>query len=102
MQELVQQVNQHIANQSSQPLVNGLQAGSSYTIPGGQGYLKLIVDALKTQGIEPNETNIKKAKEQFKAANKGAVHVYNGSNSKYRGNEYLINGEVVKIPKFEM
>lgn len=102
MQEIVQQINHHLTQQSHQQIVNGLHAGASYTIPEGQGYLKLIVDALKTQGIEPNETNIKKAKEQFKAANKGAVHVYNGSNSKYRGNEYLIKGEVVKIPKFEM
>ena len=60
------------------------------------------MEALKAQGIEPTPENIQKASEQFKAANQGAVHVYNGSNSQYKGNEYLLMGATVTIPKFEM
>ena len=86
----------------AEQVINALQGGSSYTIPEGLGYIKLIINALKAQGFEATQENIQKAKAQFKAENKGAVHVYNGSNSRYKGNEYLILGEVVKIPKFDI
>lgn len=81
---------------------NTPQAGASFTVPKGKGYRTLLTEALKAQGIEPTPENIQKASEQFKAANQGAVHVYNGSNSQYKGNEYLLMGATVTIPKFEM
>ena len=79
-----------------------LQAGSSFSVPKGQRYSQLIKDALVAQGIDPTPENIKKASEQFQVANKGAVKIYNGSRSEWKGNKYLIAGMSVKIPKFEM
>jgi len=80
---------------------NTPQAGSNFKVPEGKGYRTLISEALKAQGIDPTPENIEKASKQFKAANKGAVKIYNGPNTRYRGNEYLLMGTVVKIPKFE-
>lgn len=77
-------------------------AGQSFKVPAGKGYRTLLAEALTAQGIDPTPENIEKASKQFKAANKGAVQIYKGSNAKYRGNEFLYQDAVVVIPKFQV
>ena len=75
--------------------------GTRYTVPKGKGYTTLIKEKLIEQGIQPTRQNIMKAKAQFKAANPGAVKVYNGVKKEWKGNEYLLQDTQVLIPKFK-
>lgn len=95
-------INQNNNGGSTQNITETPQAGNGYRVPKGKGYKTMIKEALIAQGIEPTPENIQKASAQFKEMNKGAVKIYNGMNAKYRGNEYLIANDVVKIPKFEI
>lgn len=74
--------------------------GTPYKVPKGMTYNGFIRDALKEQGIEPTAENMKKAKEEFEAANPGKVHVYKGRKKSWRGNKYLYADDTVTIPKF--
>lgn len=74
--------------------------GSSYKVPKGITYNQFIRDALKEQGLEPTEDNMRKAKEEFEAANPGKVHIYRGRRKSWRGNKYLYADDTVTIPKF--
>ena len=88
---------------SPSPQNNNVSDGNNtpnYTVPEGKGYITLIKEKLVEQGIKPTKQNIIKAKAQFKAANPGAVKVYRGSKQEWRGNEYLLKGAKVFIPKF--
>ena len=89
-------------NPSSQPQQGAEVEGTKYKVQEGDGYIRLLRKALKDQGIEPTAENLKKAKEQFVAANPDAVHTYKGKNKKWHGNQYLLKGAEVIIPKFKM
>lgn len=88
-------------NQPVAPSSPTNQNGTIYTVPARKGYTTLIKEKLIEQGIEPTPENIQKAKAQFKAANPGAVKVYNGVKRAWRGNEYLLKGAEVNIPQFK-
>lgn len=91
-------------NPSSQPQQGAEVEGTKYKVQKGDGYIRLLRKALKDQGIEPTAENLKKAKEQFRAANKkGTVQRYEkGPHKEWYGNEYLLSGAEVIIPKFKM
>ena len=91
-------------NPSSQPQQGAEVEGTKYKVQKGDGYIRLLRKALKDQGIEPTAENLKKAKEQFRAANKkGTVRKYEkGPHKEWYGNEYLLSGAEVIIPKFKM
>lgn len=91
-------------NPSSQPQQGAEVEGTKYKVQEGDGYIRLLRKALKDQGIEPTAENLKKAKEQFMAANKkGTVRKYEkGPHKEWYGNEYLLSGAEVIIPKFKM
>ena len=89
-------------NPSSQPQQGAEVEGTKYKVQEGDGYIRLLRKALKDQGIEPTAENLKKAKEQFVAANPDAVHTYKGKNKKWHGNQYLLKDAEVIIPKFKM
>ena len=91
-------------NPSSQPQQGAEVEGTKYKVQEGDGYIRLLRKALKDQGIEPTAENLKKAKEQFRAANKkGTVRKYEkGPHKEWYGNEYLLSGAEVIIPKFKM
>lgn len=89
-------------NPSSQPQQGAEVEGTKYKVQEGDGYIRLLRKALKDQGIEPTAENLKKAKEQFRAANPDAVHTYKGKNKKWHGNQYLLKDAEVIIPKFKM
>lgn len=91
-------------NPSSQPQQGAEVEGTKYKVQKGDGYIRLLRKALKDQGIEPTAENLKKAKEQFVAANKkGTVQRYEkGPHKEWYGNEYLLSGAEVIIPKFKM
>lgn len=91
-------------NPSSQPQQGAEVEGTKYKVQEGDGYIRLLRKALKDQGIEPTAENLKKAKEQFRAANKkGTVQRYEkGPHKEWYGNEYLLSGAEVIIPKFKM
>ena len=73
----------------------------NYKVPKGKGFITLMKEKLIEQGIRPTRDNIQKAKAQFKAANPGAVKVYNGSKQEWKGNEYLLQDAEVFIPQFK-
>ncbi|MBQ8459791.1 hypothetical protein IJ541_06785 [bacterium] len=73
---------------------------SNYTVPKGKGYKTMIKEALISQGIPATPENIQKAQAQFEKENPGAVHIYNGSNTKWRGNKFLMENAKVFIPNF--
>lgn len=91
-------------NPSSQPQQGAEVEGTKYKVQEGDGYIRLLRKALKDQGIEPTAENLKKAKEQFRAANKkGTVRKYEkGPHKEWYGNEYLLSGAEVIIPKFKI
>ena len=99
------QVSNNTATNSNQTANNNPDkpvAGQTYVVPKGTSYTGMIKSALEEQGIEPTPENIKKAKDQFEAANPGAVHIYNGKRTEWRGNKFLYTDAEVQIPKFTM
>ncbi len=68
-----------------------LQTPKDYTVQPGETLDSILKRSLEAQGIEVNEENLKKAKEEFIKNNPGAVH---GK----QGKEYLYMGDVVKVP----
>lgn len=89
-------------NHISQPPQQTNENTTKYTVKEGDGYVRLLKKELEKQGILATPENLRKASEQFKKANPDAVKVYNGSVKKWKGNEYLVAGTSVYIPKFKM
>ena len=69
----------------------------NFTVPKGKGYITLIREELKKQGIPLTRENIRKAQEQFEQANPGQVKI-----SKTTGNKYLYAYAKIYIPQFKM
>ncbi len=92
--------NNHVS-QTPPPQQNN-ENTTKYKVKENDGYIRLLKRELQKQGIAVTPDNIKKASEQFKKANPGAVKLYNGSVKKWKGNEYLIAGTTVNIPQFKI
>jgi hypothetical protein len=75
----------------------------NYTIQTGTTYTNMIKDMLNSQGIEPTQENIRKAKAQFEALNPGAVKTSERfKNKKGQMIPYVLANATVKVPKFSV
>ena len=68
-----------------------LATPTDYTVQRGESFTDLLKRSLEAQGKEVNEENLAEAREEFMKNNPGALKEKNGK-------EYLLMGEVVKLP----
>jgi len=80
---------------------NMFNAPESHTVAKGESIQKIVINALKAQGVEnPSKEQIKSARAELLEANKDKVKNYNGKNPKLKGNKFFYVNEKINIPNF--